>query len=142
MAVPETLEQFCSIPSQTTLCHILMLPKCVIRHIGRGGARAKAQTFNTLTGRPRRCQNGEWSSLWEEARSAAEALQKKTKKGVAASDEPEKVVGRASRRVLCLLANKGLSKAAREMCASGAWLHAIPSMALGLEFSPAVFAHC
>ena len=98
MTVTETLEQFCSNPSQTTLCHICMLPKYVLRLLGRYGARAKAQTSKLMTGRLQRCQIREWSSLWEEARSAAEALRTKTKKEVTAA----KVADRASRRVMCL----------------------------------------
>ena len=123
----EALTEFSTYPSQASLCRLFLLPKCVLRPIGRGGARAKAQTFNTLTTRLRRCLDGEWTALWIEVREAADALRKK-RAPKSTSEDSVKTAQQAARRVVRLLAKKGLSKAARELSSDG--LHELSSAIL------------
>ena len=123
----EALTEFSTYPSQASLCRLFLLPKCVLRPIGRGGARAKAQTFNTLTTRLRRCLDGEWTALWIEVREAADALRKK-RASKSTSEDSGKTAQQAARRVVRLLAKKGLSKAARELSSDG--LHELSSAKL------------
>ena len=68
--------------------------------------------------RIRRCLDGKWTVLWTEVLVAAEALRKK-RASKSSSEDSVKAAQQSARRVVRLLAKKGLSKAARELCSDG-----------------------
>ena len=110
----EVIKKFVINPNSQTLALVYMLPKVILADTERGGKRARRQRVNSCLKRLQQFKDGEHMALWELANSKTEHRKKVPK------TPDQNATGSAKRaRVLKILANKGVSKAAKEILSSG-----------------------
>ena len=109
----------CAEQSVEAFTLLSLLPKVILLVMNLGGRRAKRQVLNVCRARAKAWKEQDWHLLWNKA------LEKKSK--AKSTNNPKSNItektAKLRERVLRLMADKGVSKAAREIASDG--VHAI-----------------
>ena len=111
----DEVNHFCEAQSVDAFTLLSMLPKVILLVTDRGGRRAKRQVLNVCRARTKAWKEQEWHLLWNKA------MEKKLKMDRKSSPKPNEAAKaeKLRDRVLRLMADKGVSKAAREVISDG-----------------------
>ena len=112
-ALADAIDRVAVSPSIATYTASLMLAKVVLTAFDRGGRRAKRQAAHICLQRLRQYGEADWPTLWNAAKSKA------APSAPTHTDSDNIVRSRWRSRVLRILSNKGISKAAKELVSSG-----------------------
>ena len=111
----EEINQFCEEQSFEAFALLSMLPKVILLATDRGGCRAKRQVLNVCCERERLWKEQEWHTLWNKVlKKIAKRDRKLNLKG-----SPTNAQDKFHERVLRLMADKWVFKAARELVSDG-----------------------
>ena len=92
-----------------------VLPQVFLLVTDRGGRRAKRQVLNVCRARVKAWREQDWQSLWKQTLEKKLKMQRKSDARPNNADRTETL----RERVLYLMADKGVSKAAREVVSDG-----------------------
>ena len=112
------IHNFVSTPSTVSLAKLFMLPKVLLVESGRGGKRAKRAHGCHIIQMMQRWADGEWLSLWAELKDSSSVCSV-PHQTLGPAQDPDDELPRLRRRILKLLQDQGLSKAARELSSQG-----------------------
>ena len=107
----EELNHFCDEQTMEAFALLLLLPKAVLLATDRGGRRAKRQVLNVCRGRATAWKEQAWNTLWSLSLKKKVKVEPRTRAG----QKNEKL----RQRIRRVMADKGISKAARELVSDG-----------------------
>ena len=107
----DEIHHFCDEQTVEAFALLLLLPKVVLLAADRGGRRAKRQVLNACRGRVKAWKEQAWNTVWSQSQEKKLKAERKLR--------TEQNTERLRRRVLRLMADNGISKAARELVSDG-----------------------
>ena len=118
-ALRDCIQRFTELSSKQTLTLVFLLPKVVLASTGRGGKRGKRQVAHVCLQRLERWSNGEYALLWKETLEQRAGPIMQDVRGDNTDRAQDDEVRHLQRRILDILSEKGLSKAAKELVSDG-----------------------
>ena len=118
-ALRDCIQRFTELSSKQTLTLVFLLPKVVLASTGRGGKRGKRQVAHVCLQRLERWSNGEYALLWKETLEQRAGPIMQDVRGDNTDRTQDEEVRHLQRRILDILSEKGLSKAAKELVSDG-----------------------
>ena len=107
----DEINNFCDEQTMDALALLMLLPKVILLSADRGGRSAKKQVLNVCRGRAKAWKEQTWSALW--------SLSLKKKLKAERRTRTEQKTAKLRQRIRRVMADKGTSKAAKELVSNG-----------------------